>query len=152
MSVPEKFKDKELYKEIRKEVKKEYPKHSAYRSMMIVKKYKDRGGKIASDEKLEKSSDLERWIEEDWKNLSCIATGSCEYPKSQKEWESLNECGKKYPSQTQCKSSQCERVPTICRPVTRTTSATPKTAQYFNKKQIEKAQRLKNKGERVEWK
>lgn len=141
MSVPEKFIDKELYREIRKEVKKEYPKHSAYRSMKIVKEYKDRGGKINED--LEKNSDLQRWIEEDWKNLSCIATGSCEYPKTQKEWESLNECGTKYPDQT---------VSTICRPVKRTSNATPKTAQYFNKKQIEKAQRMKNKGERIEWK
>lgn len=140
MSVPEKIVDKELYKEIRKEIKKEFPKHSAYRSMMIIREYKDRGGRI--NEEAEKNSDLTRWLDEDWKNLSCIATGDCEYPKSEKDWASLSECGSKYPGQT---------VPTICRPVTRTSSMTPKTAQRFSKKQIEKAQRKKNKGERIDW-
>ena len=57
--------DKKLYMEVKKEVYKAHPKHSAYRSGLLVKKYKERGGKY-SGKKTEKG--LSRWFREEWKN------------------------------------------------------------------------------------
>lgn len=140
MSVPEKIIDKELYKKVRNEIKKDYPKHSAYRSMLIIKEYKNKGGKI--NEELEKNSELNRWKMEKWKNLSCIANDTCDYPKNNKEWEQLSACGKKYLKQ---------KDKTICRPIKKINSDTPSLAQTYNEKQIKKAQKIKNKGKRIDW-
>ena len=58
-------KDKELYMKVKKEVYKAHPKHSAYRSGLLVKKYKERGGKYTG----KKNTDgLSRWFKEEWKN------------------------------------------------------------------------------------
>ncbi len=60
-------KDKELYMKVKKEVYKAHPKHSAYRSGLLVKKYKERGGKYTG----KKNTDgLSRWFKEEWKNQS----------------------------------------------------------------------------------
>ena len=37
-------KNKKLYEKVKDEIYKEYPKHSAYRSGLLVKEYKKRGG------------------------------------------------------------------------------------------------------------
>ena len=42
MSVPT---DKKLYEKVKAEIYKKYPTHSAYRSGLLVKEYKNRGGK-----------------------------------------------------------------------------------------------------------
>ena len=58
-------KDKALYMKVKKEVYKAHPKHSAYRSGLLVKKYKERGGTYTG----KKNSDgLTRWFKEEWKN------------------------------------------------------------------------------------
>ena len=58
-------KDKALYMKVKKEVYKAHPKHSAYRSGLLVKKYKERGGTYTS----KKNSDgLTRWFKEEWMN------------------------------------------------------------------------------------
>ena len=58
-------KDKALYERVKAEITREIPKHSAYRSGMIVKEYKRRGGKYIG----KKPTDgLTRWFAEDWKN------------------------------------------------------------------------------------
>ena len=54
-----------LYNKIKERVKKRIPKHSAYRSGIIVKEYKEAGGKYSGDKKKGK---LGRWFKEDWKN------------------------------------------------------------------------------------
>lgn len=59
--------DLDLYNKIKQDVIKEYPKHSAYRSMMIQKKYKDAGGKY-KDKKPNKKK-LNRWLKEEWINV-----------------------------------------------------------------------------------
>ena len=58
--------DKKLYDSIKKDVYKKYPKHSAYRSMMIVKKYKDAGGKYkdAGERKTTK------WLGQQWSSVN----------------------------------------------------------------------------------
>ena len=54
-----------LYNKIKERVKKRIPKHSAYRSGIIVKEYKEAGGKYSGDKSKGK---LGRWFKGDWKN------------------------------------------------------------------------------------
>ena len=63
MSTP---KDKELYEKVKKEIYKKYPEHSAYRSGLLVKTYKERGGEYEG--KKDDNKGLSRWFKEDWKN------------------------------------------------------------------------------------
>ena len=58
-------KNKKLYEKVKDEIYKEYPKHSAYRSGLLVKEYKKRGGTYEGKEN--KSSGLNRWFKEKWK-------------------------------------------------------------------------------------
>ena len=55
----------DLYNQIKNEVYQEYPKHSAYRSMMIVKKYKDAGGLYEDNKKMGKMN-TKKWIQQQW--------------------------------------------------------------------------------------
>ena len=128
-----KFKNPELYMKAKNEVIAKYKKHSAYRSMMIVKKYKDLGGKI--DESKSKSG-LTRWKLEKWKNLSPVALGLTTITNAPK-------CGVKHPKQGNNKS--------ICRPTVKKGKDTPKLAKSYTKAEIKKAQKLKNLGLRIDW-
>ena len=62
MSTP---KDQKLYEEVKEEIYKKYPKHSAYRSGLIVQEYKKRGGTYEGKET--KTAGLNRWFKENWK-------------------------------------------------------------------------------------
>ena len=55
----------ELYKKVKAEIYKKYPKHSAYRSGLLVKEYKARGGKYTG---AKPKNGLTRWFREDWRN------------------------------------------------------------------------------------
>ena len=57
--------NKTLYMKIKKEVYKKYPKHSAYRSGLLVKKYKEAGGTYKG---VKTEEGLTRWFKEQWKN------------------------------------------------------------------------------------
>jgi hypothetical protein len=62
----------DLYEKAKEIVYKQYPKHSAYRSGQLVKKYKEIGGTYSG----EKDKDgLTRWFKEEWKDI-----GNKEYP------------------------------------------------------------------------
>ena len=63
MSVPT---DKKLYEKVKAEIYKKYPKHSAYRSGLLVKEYKSQGGRYSGKEN--QSTGLNRWFRESWKN------------------------------------------------------------------------------------
>ena len=71
----EKFKDKKLYEDVKKKTIEEIPKHSAYRSALIVKRYKEKGGRIKSDkvhmvkDQEGYKSSLNRWFKEEWINV-----------------------------------------------------------------------------------
>jgi hypothetical protein len=67
MPIPE---DKELYEKVKKEADNIYAKPSAYKSGYIVKKYKELGGKYLNDNK---TKNLKRWFEEDWKDVGGLA-------------------------------------------------------------------------------
>ena len=58
--------DKELYEQVKAEIYKKYPKHSAYRSGLLVKTYKERGGKYSGTKNPKEG--LSRWYLEKWKN------------------------------------------------------------------------------------
>jgi hypothetical protein len=67
-----------LYENAKEIVYKQYPKHSAYRSGQLVKKYKEMGGTYSGNNGCfaNKPDDgLSRWFKEDWKDI-----GNKEYP------------------------------------------------------------------------
>ena len=59
-------KNKKLYEEVKAEVYKKHPQHSAYRSGLLVKEYKRRGGEYIGKKNEEKG--LGRWYREKWVN------------------------------------------------------------------------------------
>ena len=56
--------DTKLYEEVKKEIYAKYPKHSAYRSGLLVQEYKSRGGSYSGDKS---KGTLGRWFKEEWK-------------------------------------------------------------------------------------
>ena len=58
--------DKKLYEKVKTDIYKKYPQHSAYRSGLLVKEYKSRGGTYSGKEN--QSTGLNRWFKENWKN------------------------------------------------------------------------------------
>ena len=66
-------KDKQLYEKVKKKLYKEIPTHSAYRSAQLVKQYKQAYEKKykssnAYEGKKPKSSKLQNWMSEKWRN------------------------------------------------------------------------------------
>ena len=59
-------KNKKLYEEVKNEVYKKHPQHSAYRSSLLVKEYKARGGEYIGKKDDEKG--LGKWYREKWVN------------------------------------------------------------------------------------
>tara|TARA_R110002153_G_scaffold255038_2_gene413628 strand:- start:171 stop:524 length:354 start_codon:yes stop_codon:yes gene_type:complete len=57
-------KNKKLYEKVKKEIYAKNPKHSAYRSGLLVKTYKARGGTYEG--KKEGNKGLSRWFKEKW--------------------------------------------------------------------------------------
>ena len=58
--------NKVLYQQVKDEIYKKYPKHSAYRSGLIVKEYKRRGGTYIG--KASKDEGLKLWFDSKWTN------------------------------------------------------------------------------------
>lgn len=129
----DKYIDKPIYDKAKDIVDKQYKKHSAYKSMQLIRTYKELGGRI--NEKFGKGG-TSTWRSEKWKNLSPVALDLTSIKKAPV-------CGVKHPKQGKNKS--------ICRPTVKVNSKTPKLAQSFSKTQIRRAQQLKNKGKRIEW-
>ena len=61
MAIP---KNKKLYEKVKKEIYEKITKNSAYRSGLLVKTYKERGGKY---EGKKTEGGLTRWFKEDWR-------------------------------------------------------------------------------------
>ena len=109
-------KDKKLYEKIKKQIYKKIPKHSAYRSGLVVQKYKKTfknkyGNKNPYNGKYTQKKGLKRWFDEKWVNQR-------------------GEIGYKYKND-------------IYRPSKRITKKTPITHSELSKKEINKARRLK---------
>ncbi len=58
--------NEDLYEKVKAEIIKNIPKHSAYRSGLIVQEYMRRGGKYVGKKPVNKG--LDRWFKEEWKN------------------------------------------------------------------------------------
>ncbi len=119
MAVP---KDQKLYDSVKKSIYKKMPKHSAYRSGLLVKTYKERykkkhGDDSAYEGKKNKKKGLGRWFKEDWKN---------------------QRGGKGY-----------KKKGDIYRPTKRVTKKTPATFKELSKKEKERAIREKKRTGRV---
>ena len=120
MTIPS---DKKLYNKTKKNIYKKIPKHSAYRSGILVKKYKQLFSKKYGKQKnpyIGKKSNktgLNRWFKEKWTNQR-------------------GEIGYKYKSD-------------IYRPSKRITKKTPKTHKELTKHNIFKARTKKYKHGRV---
>ena len=63
-------KDKNLYDKIKSDIVQKYPKHSAYRSMMIVKEYKKQGGEF-EDNKNNKMN-TKKWLGQEWTSVNDV--------------------------------------------------------------------------------
>ena len=114
--------DMKLYNKVKASVYKKIPKHSAYRSGIVVQKYKKsfkklKGNKRPYKGKKTKNRGLKRWFLEDWRNQR-------------------GEIGYK-------------RKGDIYRPSKRITKKTPITLKELSTKQIKRARREKTKKGRV---
>lgn len=114
--------DKQLYNNIKAKVYKRIPKHSAYRSGIVVKEYKEAfkkkyGNKSPYKGRKDAKKGLSKWFAEKWKNQR----GGTGYKKK----------GDVY------------------RPTKRITKDTPTTFNELSKSQIKKAQKEKKKTGRV---
>ena len=115
--------DKKLYDNIKKIVYKKHPKHSAYRSGILVQEYKKNfaqkyGKKNPYIGIKTKKKGLARWFLEDWRNQR-------------------GEVGYKYKND-------------VYRPTRRITKKTPKTFKELSKKKIKKARTKKYRIGRVD--
>lgn len=115
--------DKKLYNKIKKEIYKKIPNHSAYRSGILVKKYKEKFADKYGNKKSPykgtrtKKKGLKRWFDEEWVNQR-------------------GEVGYKYKND-------------IYRPKYRITDKTPTTHEELTKNQIKKARTIKYRKGRV---
>jgi hypothetical protein len=102
-------------------------KPSAYKSMQL--------GKLNLSSK-QNSDDLIRWGLEKWQNLTALLTD-----------QTFKNCGTKGKKQIEL------NLPSVCRPSIRINSKTPQPlSKNISKKQIEKAIKIKQKGQRINWK
>jgi hypothetical protein len=116
--------DMKLYDSVKKNIYTKYPKHSAYRSGLLVKKYKEifktkyGSGKSPYKGNKPKLTGLTRWFKEEWKS----DTGKTGYTS---------------------KSS-------VYRPTKRITSQTPKTFDELSTRDIQRAKSKKRTKGRVD--
>ena len=107
--------DINLYNQIKEKVFKEIPKHSAYRSGILVRRYKEsflkkHGNNNSYRGNKKETEGLSRWFKEDWKNQR----GQSGYQKKGD----------------------------IYRPTKRITNKTPATYQELTKKQLKNSKKL----------
>ena len=119
MAIPE---DQKMYDRVKAKIYKKYPKHSAYRSGLLVKEYKEAfkkkyGKKSPYKGKKKKNAPLSRWMQEKWRNQR----GEVGYKKK----------GDVY------------------RPTKRISKKTPATFKELSKKELKEAQKEKKKTGRV---
>jgi hypothetical protein len=120
-SIPENVVNKSLYSRIKDELKhsmKSWP--SAYGSGLLVKKYKEAGGKYKG-KKVAKTTGLQRWFAEEWIDV-------CDYP------EVVKSCGR--PKGTYSSTTYQKDYP-YCRPLRKVTSKSPKPVKSLSKRERE---------------
>jgi hypothetical protein len=132
-NIPSNIINKKLYQQVKEDIYNKYPKHSAYRSMLLNKEYKEKGGKYKN---INDKRETTTWLKEKWINLTPYAEGLI---------KSINQspvCGKKHPNQ---------KSPSVCRPSVKVNNNTPKLASNYSKQQIKKAVDIKKQNKRINW-
>lgn len=135
MSAPTNVVNKTLYLKIKNNLKKSvksWP--SAYGSALLVKKYKEAGGKYKG-KKTSKTSGLQRWFAEQWIDV-------CAYPK-------IKKCGRPKGSYS---STTYQRDYPYCRPLKKITAKTPKTVKSLSKSKRESMCRKKKRSSKTKMK
>lgn len=89
--VPKNVLNPKLYLEVKKEIIKQYPKHGAYRSMMIVKKYKEKGGKYSGVKEKNKTTTTD-WRAEEWINVYAYLKEGKKVPCGDKSYINKSAC------------------------------------------------------------
>ena len=116
--------DRELYEKVKRETIKKFDVYpSAYANGYLVKRYKELGGRYSSRSS-RKNSNLKRWYDEQWVDISRPRKNSVGYEK----------CGRK--------SSRSGKYP-VCRPSVRASSQTPLTVRELSKRRRSSAIRRK---------
>jgi hypothetical protein len=69
--------DSQLYQKAKEQIYAVYKKPSAYRSMALVKRYKELGGRYKDDNK---PKNLKRWINEEWSDANKVLGIQNAYP------------------------------------------------------------------------
>jgi hypothetical protein len=134
MKINEKYLDKDIYTRAKRKIDMEHKKHSAFKSMAILKEYKSMGGRIKEGTGKKGTT---KWLKEDWRNLTPYTTGKVtSIAKTPK-------CGVK---------GEDQKLPSICRPTKKVDSKTPQLAQTYSKTQLKKALEQKKKGKTIQWK
>ena len=129
-NIPENVLNPDLYKKAKKMSDEKYKRNSAYKSMYLVKTYKDLGGKYSTKKKMSK---LERWRKEKWKSVLDYLNGK----------------------DIACGSNKIGN--NACRPTVRVDKETPMTIQQLikkhgKKKLLEFAKKKKNNMDlRADW-
>jgi hypothetical protein len=129
-----KFSDKDIYEKAKEIIYKQFEKASAYRSMALVKNYKEMGGKISKANK--ESRKTNQWLKEKWVNLTPVAL-------SQTTLTNAPPCG--------VKGNKQGNNPSICRPTVKINKTTPELAQNYNKQQLIRALETKKEGKQIKW-
>lgn len=86
-------KNPKLYEQVKKEIYEKNPKHSLFRSAMVVKEYKKRGGKY--EESGSKPLDIKKWFKQRWITLNDYIRGKivdCGDSDTQKKYDEYPLC------------------------------------------------------------
>ncbi len=123
--------DKNLYNRVKRETIKKFDVYpSAYANGYLVKRYKELGGRYSSSSstsgnlKSRKKSNLKRWYDEKWVDIS----------RKKKRSKGYETCGRK--------TSRSGSYP-VCRPSVRISSKTPMTVRQMSKRSRNSAIRRK---------
>lgn len=126
--------DSKIYKKIKAEADRKFKeKTSAYKSLYIVRRYKEMGGvyKQNTTKKRKSKSNLKRWLKEKWVRIS-PNTGKPMWKNNK-----LVPCGRsKKEKKTHVKKG-------LCRPYKRISKNTPKTAKEIGVREMKKRASLK---------
>jgi hypothetical protein len=125
MNIPEKYLDKDLYKKAKKWADETYKVNSAYKSLGMIKKYKELNGRINESKTI--NNNLKRWLDEEW--MAYIGNGK------------FMKCGSS--------NSKGE----LCRPTIIINKSTPLTWQELDLSiyELEDLLKKKKKGNRITW-
>ena len=105
------IKTSSAYKRAKADADEKYQRHGAYKSMFIVRRYKELGGKFTTRKPPQDSDGLKRWIAEKWKTQDGKPCGSGTHMSKGKKPKNIK----------------------VCRPTVRVNKNTPKTWKELQK-------------------